>query len=262
MTDNPQWCAKHQTVHTAARACTVSTAGWVAAGQVDVAVLVDAAAKAAKGVDPMLGPELVTVLDRIATYADPTPLRAASTAPSGVQPMWCEDHGCDTRECPKVEGVMVCKRTFEYAPGADPTGEAVMSDVLSDATFEGIADRARVLDLLRLRVAVDRELVALAAKHASRRPSGKLDVDPEWCISCQRAGDPTSPVYLGSDKRPRYRANGGGHLCSWCGGFKSDYHVEPPVHLVRRHVDGRTVPEKEIKAWLATQPKPKRKRRR
>jgi len=243
------------------RACVVDTTGWVAAGGVEVAVLVDQVVAAAKAVDPLLGPDLVTALDRIATYADPTPLRAASTDVAGGQPMWCEDHQCDTRECPKVNGVMVCERTFEYHPGADPTGEAVMADVLSDWEGEGWVARARIIDLLRLRLAVDRELAEVMPKHQARRPSGKLEVTDEWCVTCQRGGDATQAIYLDKERRPRYRAEGGGHLCWWCGRRKSEWRAEPTEEIVRARKAGRTITEAMVRrAQAAARPKAKRRR--
>jgi len=202
---------------------------------------VDAATVAAESIDRVWG----TIPDRLALMfrwmaGQPT---AASTEPGGGNtPMWCDRHQRDAFLCWKDDQFCGGK---PYRPGLDPTGEAAIQ------TDKAAADHRRVLKLLALRTRTDRELVQvllLYPPHAIRAERAKA-AGGEWCQSCYRDGQYHEPVSFRS-------ARSGGEAyysgrCRWCGAFRSEHRIDPPVRLLRLRHEGRRITVADVTDAIA-----------
>lgn len=210
---------------------------------IDDARLVADALKAASPVDALLAGPIHDRLRLMRLWADGT-ARASSTDPGGgTQPMWCDRHGRDMRSC--ADERTPCVGT-PYMPGRDPVGEAAAARANGHRPKEE-ADRARLLGLLARRAEIDRQIVECVGPYEMRHGrSSTSAVATEWCPSCLRDGGYCEPPATKTDGKLRYK----GGLCRWCGGFRSEYGIEPPLPVLRDRHEGRKVTERSIKLAL------------
>lgn len=67
-----------------------------------------------------------------------------------------------------------------------------------------------------------------------------------WCGSCHKNDQTCTPIALmpsvaPAPSYPYYKG-----LCRWCGLFKKTHGVEPPIALLRKHHDSRTITEADV----------------
>lgn len=135
---------------------------------------------------------------------------------------------------------------------ADPTGEAgtghdptSLLHARYRSLLEWLADNADDIDrLLGQLVPHPPGVTVVGCKSCGALKPGKArKIDPTdvvadgWCKSCFRLEGLLEPITTDSAGRPYYRG-----LCRWCGGFKAEHGIEPPVPLLQlRHRHGRRI---------------------
>lgn len=136
----------------------------------------------------------------------------------------------------------------------DPTGEAAAG---VDGTSLTLAQYRSLLDLAD---GVAGDLVSLLAKLVPIQPNTRVTpcgscgaprpgaakrrpdmtaaelVDAGWCKSCYRDDQFLRLIDTRRDTGQRYYRD----YCRWCGGFRNDHGIEPPLAVLRvRHRDGQ-----------------------
>jgi hypothetical protein len=84
-------------------------------------------------------------------------------------------------------------------------------------------------------------------------------VDEGWCTSCYRDRKYHQPIDTKKDGTPYYR-----DLCKWCGEFKGNHKILPPIELLDLHHQSRRISprilEEALRRHRSAKPKPKRKK--
>lgn len=169
---------------------------------------VDAAIAAAEDVDRLLaagGRAMHAAFATLRTWEPGTRAAAYDRTPQGP-PMWCDRHERDLRHC---EADDLCTGV-PYQPGADPVGEAAVTEQ------RGRDDRGELIRLLRQRARLDRRITALVEPTQQRKN--------RCCTHCRRAiGDQD----MTADGRTRYLL-----YCRRCGDFQARYKVLPTRRII------------------------------
>lgn len=196
---------------------------------------VDAAIDAAEDVDRLLtagGRAMHAALATLRTWEPGTRAAAYDRKPQGP-PMWCDHHERDLRHC---EADDLCTGV-PYQPGADPVGEAAVTEQ------RGRDDRGELIRLLRQRARLDRRIVAIVEptqQHKNR------------CCTNTACRRPLRPTDLNADGRPRYTL-----WCRPCGDWEARYGSLPPKAITSVWIAGGTVTREMREKVLGSPRRPK-----
>lgn len=124
---------------------------------------------------------------------------------------------------------------YPMPPVSDPTGDTVVN---------GTATRAQLDDLDRhIRAALDHldharaiQARALKAHQARPTPPAQDSAPPGACRSCWRDGRHFEPTAEG-----RYT-----HACRWCGDFRANEGIDPPVALLEKRHRGERITTADV----------------
>lgn len=189
------------------------------------------------------GRRLATAL-RNARLWQATGVRASGTRTGGPA-LWCDTHDRTLTRC--LEDHLDC--TGRYQTRSDPAGETAIELGADQAA----ADHA---ELIRLAHQLPR-LVALVDRYETRPGRGASLPDIDWCRSCYRNDRHHQPIERDREGHAYFAG-----LCRWCGAFKAEHQVEPPLELLRARHLGQRITTRMVTSALAKQPPRTTKKRR
>jgi hypothetical protein len=189
------------------------------------------------------GARLATAL-RNARLWQATGVRATSNTTTGPA-LWCDTHDRTLTRC--LEEDLTC--TGHYQTRSDPAGETAIELGADQAR----ADHAELIRLLRQLP----RLVALVDRYETRPGSGASLPDIDWCRSCYRNDRHHQPIERDREGHPYFAG-----LCRWCGAFKAEHQIEPPLELLRARHLGQRITTRMVATALAKQPPRTTKKRR
>jgi hypothetical protein len=162
---------------------------------------------------------------------------------------WCWAHERTTVECDR-EGLL-CDGELVAGPG-DPTGNAAVTGDRASGDYRRLRREAELLQVQLGR------LVKLTAAYPVEHLEREF-VEPspgeEWCRSCWRDDRYCEPIARKANGKAYYAG-----LCKWCGSFRSEHDVNPPVELLQARHRGERITAPKIRAALAAAAKSKGRR--
>lgn len=164
----------------------------------------------------------------------------------------------------RVDSTLSGWATGPQTPEAPPDGARDEEEVIVDPTRkDDQKHQARAAELHQEYLDAVRKLerqaevvlrilaVAIPVHPAALRNVRTGDLDPitaadaaaaGWCMSCWRNEQQMVIIETKKSTGLRYYRD----YCRWCGAFKAEHKIEPPLEILRLHHDGRRISESDV----------------